>query len=158
MNIFGTCHTEVQINNKRKNNTLIKTVRGPNPETGQYDLGIPHLAIAIKVTPAELQLLEKSIEKEVEGIGCSQKSANYLKESIKEDLIPYPIVISPLISTIYLLAKKAISKESRVGNIDLRIKNQQIFRLLSIGMLYEFLLFFAIIPTVFFKSIPTLQR
>ncbi|MBS0626709.1 MAG: hypothetical protein JSS09_00680 [Verrucomicrobia bacterium] len=153
MNIFGTCHTEVQVGDLKKNNTEIKPALGPNPETGEYDKGFPHLAIEIKTSQAEFRSLQSSIRKELPGAGCAAKAVSYIENTLKEKLIPYPISLSPLFSTLYLLASKCFKNNKRVGEVDIRIKNKELRQLFSVSMVYEFFLCIVILPSILGESL-----
>ncbi|MBS0628157.1 MAG: hypothetical protein JSS09_08105 [Verrucomicrobia bacterium] len=141
---LASCHSELQINHKRKSffkcySRKHKEVRSPNLKTREYDTVSPYAAIEIIVSPGELRELESHMDDLTIGFSCADQTISYLNKAIKENLVPYPIRLSPLLSSIYLLAKKLLGSK-RVGNLEVRAKGRDFWRLFSPEMIGEILM------------------
>lgn len=159
---LGNCHAEVQINQKKKSflkfySGSIQEVHAPNLKTREYDVATPYAAIEIIVTPKELQKLESHMDDLTIGLSCADQTISYLNKGIKETLVPYPIRVSPLLSSIYLFAKKILGSK-RVGNLEVRAKGQAFWRLFSPEMIGEMLIWGSLVTKVANLGIKTFKN
>lgn len=135
----GTFHAEVQVNRQRGPSFRgISKVWDANPRTGKYDVGKPYLAIGLIVSPNEFKKIERVFDAAfLIGFNCSDASVRCIERGIT-NLIPYPIRLSPLLSTIYLLFKSKFKTDNkRIDHFEIRSKNQSVLELLSPAIVGE---------------------
>ncbi|HLB52546.1 MAG TPA: hypothetical protein VJK48_02415 [Chlamydiales bacterium] len=154
-NLFGTAHAHIQVGERTKLDSGSTLTKKFNPITGKYNYR-PHLAIRINVTKAELKSLYSSLSKKLTRGTCSEKALSYLESNLKNFSVPYPIRLSPVNSTIFLLTKKLW--DPRIGNVTMRSSNPSFWQCITVEVCYEFLLANVAIPALLLASVILYQN